>query len=217
MPFWIAAGLSLANVCYGLLILPESLSPEQRVAFSWRRANPFGALVLLRSRRGLFGLANVNFLSGLAHAVLPSISVLYLLYRYNWDQTTIGLTLAGVGFASIVVQGGVVGSVIKRIGERAALMLGIASGVLGFLVIAFARSGSEFWIDIPLLALWGLAEPASLALMSRSVGALEQGRLQGVAFAIGAGREWNLLGAPFLIAALLLAGSAIVAWRVTRS
>ena len=217
LPFWIAAGLSLANVCYGLLILPESLSPEQRVAFSWRRANPFGALVLLRSRRGLFGLANVNFLSGLAHAVLPSISVLYLLYRYNWDQTTIGLTLAGVGFASIVVQGGVVGSVIKRIGERAALMLGIASGVLGFLVIAFARSGSEFWIDIPLLALWGLAEPASLALMSRSVGALEQGRLQGVAFAIGAGREWNLLGAPFLIAALLLAGSAIVAWRVTRS
>jgi DHA1 family tetracycline resistance protein-like MFS transporter len=98
------------------------LSPARRAAFGWRRANPFGALALLRSRRGLFGLANVNFLSNLAHAVLPSISVLYLLYRYNWDQTTIGLTLAGVGFASIIVQGAVVGSVIKRIGERAALM-----------------------------------------------------------------------------------------------
>ena len=103
-------------------------------------------------------------------------------------------------------------------------------------MFAFARSGFEFLIGIPLLALWGLEEPASLALMSRSVGASEQGRLQGAnssitgianligpglfsltfAFAIGAGREWNLPGAPFLIAALLQAGSAIVAWRVTR-
>jgi len=237
LPFWIAAGLSLANACYGLLILPESLPQARRAAFSWRRANPFGALLLLRSHRGLFGLANVNFLSNLAHAVLPSISVLYLLYRYNWDQRTIGLTLAGVGFASIIVQGAVVGPVIKQIGERAALMLGIAFGVLGFLVVAFARSGFEFFFGIPLLALWGLEEPASLALMSRSVGASEQGRLQGAnssitgianlvgpglfsltfAFAIGAGREWNLPGAPFLIAALLLAWSVIVAFRVTRT
>jgi DHA1 family tetracycline resistance protein-like MFS transporter len=237
LPFWIAAGLSLANACYGLLILPESLSRSRRAAFSWRRANPLGALALLRSRGELFGLANVNFLSNLAHAVLPSISVLYMLYRYNWDQRTVGLTLAGVGVASIVVQGAVVGSVIKRIGERAALMLGIAFGVLGFLVFALARTGVEFWLGIPLLALWGLEEPASLALMSRSVSGSEQGRLQGAnssitgianlvgpglfsltfAFAIGAGREWDLPGAPFLIAALLLALSATVAWRVTRS
>jgi DHA1 family tetracycline resistance protein-like MFS transporter len=237
LPFWIAAGLSLANACYGLLILPESLPRSRRAAFSWRRANPLGALALLRSRGELFGLANVNFLSNLAHAVLPSISVLYMLYRYNWDQRTVGLTLAGVGVASIVVQGAVVGSVIKRIGERAALMLGIAFGVLGFLVFALARTGVEFWLGIPLLALWGLEEPASLALMSRSVSGSEQGRLQGAnssitgianlvgpglfsltfAFAIGAGREWDLPGAPFLIAALLLALSATVAWRVTRS
>jgi DHA1 family tetracycline resistance protein-like MFS transporter len=237
LPFWIAAGLSLANACYGLLILPESLPRSRRAAFSWRRASPLGALALLRSRGELFGLANVNFLSNLAHAVLPSISVLYMLYRYNWDQRTVGLTLAGVGVASIVVQGAVVGSVIKRIGERAALMLGIAFGVLGFLVFALARTGVEFWLGIPLLALWGLEEPASLALMSRSVSGSEQGRLQGAnssitgianlvgpglfsltfAFAIGAGREWDLPGAPFLIAALLLALSATVAWRVTRS
>jgi DHA1 family tetracycline resistance protein-like MFS transporter len=116
-------------------------------------------------------------------------------------------------------------------------MLGIAFGVLGFLVFALARTGVEFWLGIPLLALWGLEEPASLALMSRSVSGSEQGRLQGAnssitgianlvgpglfsltfAFAIGAGREWDLPGAPFLIAALLLALSATVAWRVTRS
>ena len=121
LPFWIAAGLSLANAFYGFVVLPESLSPARRAAFRWQRANPFGALVLLRSHAELFGLAFVNFFGNLAHAVLPSIGVLYMLYRYGWDESTVGLTLAAVGMASIIVQGGVVGPVTKWIGERAAL------------------------------------------------------------------------------------------------
>src|ERR1700733_8154600 len=67
LPFWIAAGLSLANALYGLLVLPESLPAERRAKFAWRRANPFGALVLLASPQ-LSGLAIVNFLGNLAHA-----------------------------------------------------------------------------------------------------------------------------------------------------
>jgi DHA1 family tetracycline resistance protein-like MFS transporter len=92
---------------------------------SFRRA---GAVAL--ARRACSGSPIVNFLGNLAHAVLPSISVLYMMYRYGWDESIVGLTLAGVGVASIVVQGAVVGPVTKRIGERAALMLGIAFGVL---------------------------------------------------------------------------------------
>jgi DHA1 family tetracycline resistance protein-like MFS transporter len=111
LPFWIAAGLSLANVCYGFLVLPESLPRSERAGFKWRRANPFGALSLLRSHAELFGLAFVNFLGNLAHAVLPSVSVLYMLYRYGSNERIVGLTLAGVGFASIIVQGAVVGPV----------------------------------------------------------------------------------------------------------
>ena len=72
LPFWIAAGLSLANALYGWLVLPESLPPGRRSGFSWRRANPFGALQLLREHRGLGGLASVAFLSNLSHVVLPS-------------------------------------------------------------------------------------------------------------------------------------------------
>lgn len=237
LPFWIAAGLSLANACYGLLVLPESLPRSRRAGFRWRRANPFGALALLRSHAELFGLAFVNFLGNLAHAVLPSISVLYMLYRYGSNERIVGLTLAGVGFASIIVQGAVVGPVTKRIGERAALMLGLAFGVAGFLVFALAKTDAEFWIGIPLLALWGLESPACMALMSRLVGGSEQGRLQGAnssvtgianlfgpalftqtfAFAIGAGRDWQLPGAPFLIATLLLALAGILALWVTRT
>jgi len=236
LPFWIAAGLSLANACYGLWILPESLPPERRAPFSWRRANPFGAFALLRAHAELAGLAAVNFLGNLAHAVLPSIGVLYMLYRYGWGESTVGLTLAAVGVASIVVQGGVVGWVTKRVGERNALMLGLGFGVAGFLVFALARSGAEFWYGIPLMALWGLESPACLALMSAHVGADEQGRLQGAnasitgvanlfgpglftqtfAVAIGGGREWNLVGAPFLVAATLIGAAALTAWLVTR-
>jgi MFS transporter, DHA1 family, tetracycline resistance protein len=237
LPFWIAAGLSLANACYGLAILPESLPQARRARFLWRRANPFGALALLRSQAVLFRLANVNFLGNLAHAVLPSISVLYMMYRYDWNESIVGLTLAGVGVASMVVQGLVVGPVTRRIGERATLMSGLVFGVVGFLIFALAPTGLIFWLGIPVMALWGLEGPACMALMSRLVGASEQGQLQGAnasitgisnlfgpslytltfAFAIGAGRALHLPGAPFLIAAFLLAAAAIVAWLTTRT
>jgi MFS transporter, DHA1 family, tetracycline resistance protein len=236
LPFWIAAALSLANALYGLVILPESLPLAQRSRFLWRRANPFGALALLRSHAMLLRLAFVNFLGNLAHAVLPSIGVLYMMYRYGWNESIVGLTLAGVGIASIVVSGVVVGPVTRRIGERATLMAGLLFGVVGFLIFALAPTGLIFWLAVPVMALWGLEGPACMALMSRLVGGSEQGRLQGAnasvtgianlfgpglftltfAFAIGSGREFNLPGAPFLIAALLLAAAAVAAWLATR-
>jgi DHA1 family tetracycline resistance protein-like MFS transporter len=236
LPFWVAAGLSLANASYGLVILPESLPAARRTRFAWRRANPFGALALLRSHAMLFRLAIINFLGNLAHAVLPSIGVLYMMYRYGWNESIVGLTLAAVGAASIIVQGLVVGPVTRWVGERAALMLGLVFGVGGFLIFALAPNGLIFWLAIPVMALWGLEGPACMALMSRLVGASEQGQLQGAnasvtgianlfgpglftltfAFAIGGGREFNLPGAPFLIASLLLAAAAVAAWLATR-
>src|SRR5690348_12516851 len=81
LPFWVAAGLSLANGLYGLLILPESLPRDRRSPFSWKRANPIGSLNLLRRQPALLGLAAVNFLYYLAHQSLPSVFVLYTDYR----------------------------------------------------------------------------------------------------------------------------------------
>jgi MFS transporter, DHA1 family, tetracycline resistance protein len=236
LPFWIAAGLSLANAAYGFFVLPESLPHSIRTPFAWRRANPLGALVLLRSHAELFGLAGVNFIDNLAHAVLPSVSVLYMSYRYGWNERDVGLTLAGVGAASIVVQGAIVGPLTRWIGERGALLLGLAFGIAGFAVFGLAETGAIFWIGIPLLAMWGVASPASLSLMSRLVGAAEQGQLQGAnasimgvanligpglftqtfAFGIGAARDWNVPGAAFFLSAVLLVAAVAVAWRTTR-
>ncbi len=97
LPFWVAAGFSFLNYMYGLLVLPESLPPERRERFSWRRANPMGSLKLLRSNRELFGLAIVNFLGNIAHEALPTTFVLYAMYRYGWNERTIGLATRGGG------------------------------------------------------------------------------------------------------------------------
>lgn len=237
LPFWIAAGLSLANAFYGWLILPESLPPKSRMPFAWRRANPLGALKLLRRHSELLGLASVNFLDYLAHAVLPSIGVLYMFYRYGWDERAVGFALAGVGVCSMVVQGGLVGPFIKRFGERAALVAGLLFGAAGFFVYGIATTGWLFLVGMPLMALWGLASPASLGLMSRHVGADEQGQLQGAnqslqgigsmigpvlfsylfAYAIRPELGIQLPGVPFLLASLMVLIALVIGWAATRS
>ena len=179
LPFWIAAGLSLANALYGLLVLPESLPRGERTSFRWRRANPFGALALLGSHHELFGLAcrQLPRQSGACRAAQHRRPVhavpLWLGRAHCW------IDAGGRGHRLSHRQGAVVGPITKQVGERAALMLGLAFGVLGFLIFALARTGAEFWIGIPLMALWGLESPAAMALMSRHVSASEQGRLQG--------------------------------------
>ena len=98
--------MSLANALYGLFVLPESLTPRAALRRSrGASANPVGALKLLRSHPELLGLRGVDVLQQLAHAVLPSVAVLYMGYRYGWDTQSVGLLLAGVGVCSIIVQG----------------------------------------------------------------------------------------------------------------
>jgi len=234
LPFWFSAALSLANGCYGLLLLPESLPPEKRTAFKFRMANPVGSLVLLRSYPRLIGLAGVQFLGQLAHVVLPSTFVLYATYRYGWSERLVGLTLAGVGACSLIVQAGLVGRVVAWLGERRTLGVGLLAGAIGFAIYGLAPVGPVFWVGVPIMSLWGLSGPALQGLMTRMVGPSEQGQLQGangslqgIAGLIGPGlftgtfaafigglARFGLPGAPFLLAALLLAAAFLLAWRI---
>jgi DHA1 family tetracycline resistance protein-like MFS transporter len=236
LPFWIAAGLGLANTLYGLLVLPESLPVERRAPFQWKRANPAGALMLLRSHAHVLGIAGVVFLAAIAHEVQPSLFVLYTDYRYGWDMRTVGLVLATLGVLSAVVGAGLVRVVVERLGERRTLLLGLASGACGFALYGLAPTTAVFFAGVPLVALWGLAGPAAQSLMTQQVDPTEQGQLQGaisgvqgVAFmigpvlftavyaaCIGTRTGWQLPGAPFLLAALLLATGFGLAWRVAR-
>jgi MFS transporter, DHA1 family, tetracycline resistance protein len=122
LPFWVAGAASLLNASYGLFVLPESLAPETRQPrFSWKKANPLGALKLLRSHVEVLGLAAVNFLGYLAHEVYATVWILYAMYRFGWDQRMIGILLAVVGVCSILCNGLLVGPVVARLGERRTL------------------------------------------------------------------------------------------------
>jgi DHA1 family tetracycline resistance protein-like MFS transporter len=234
LPFWVAAGLSFANTLYGLLVLPESLPKARRAPFRWRSANPFGALKLLRSDAVLAGLSVVNFIAQLAHVVLPSTFVLYATFRYGWDEKTVGLTLAMVGICAMVVQGAAIAPIVKRFGERNALLLGLGCGAMGFLIFGAAPTGHLFWLGIPAMALWGVAGAATQGLMTRRVSPEQQGQLQGAtssvqsvsqllgpflftltfAYFIGGNAPMLLPGAPFLLACLLLVLAFLIAVRV---
>jgi len=232
-PFWGAAILSLANATYGYFILPESLPAERRTPFHWTRANPIGAIQLLRSKSRLFALGCAGLLSMLAHDSLPIIAVIYMQYRFQWTELTMGLVLALVGAVSVIVQGALVGRIVAAIGERRALALGLVCGAIGMIVYAMAPNGTIFLLGITMTGLYGLANPSLQSLMSRRVGPNEQGQLQGAigslngvaamsapslftwAFAIGVAPRVNLPGIPFLLAACFLIAALIVSWTAT--
>ncbi len=180
LPFIAAAGLCLINALYGLFVLPESLPPERRTtSVNWRRANPIGSLVFLKSHGELLGLAFVSFLNQLAQTVLPAIFVLYAGYRYGWGPGILGFTFLASGASMIAVQMFLVGPVVKLFGERGAVLLGSSLGALGFLIYAFAVNGWLYALGIPVFALIGLMPPGLLGLMSRRIDPRHQGQLQG--------------------------------------
>lgn len=235
LPFWIAGAMALLNVAYGFFVLPESLPADKRSPFRWKKANPVGSLVLLRSHPQLAGLAVTGFLIQLSHVVLPSVAVLYMGYRYGWNEMSVGLVLAGVGVCSMMVQGLMVKPVVAKLGERRAMALGLLFGVAGFSIYGLAPVGWGFLVGVPVMALWGFAMPALQSLMTRRVGANEQGQLQGAnasltataglfgpaiftqvfAAFIGPQSDAHLPGAPFLVAAAMLLLAAFVGWRTT--
>ncbi len=224
LPFWGASVLALLSASYGLFVLPESLPPERRDGFRWKKANPIGSLELLRSHPELTGLAWIYFLYQLAHCVLPSMYVLYTSYRYGWSAKAVGLSLMASGLLSIVVQGGLVRPVVKKLGERGSIYAGLLFGMAGFAGFALAPSGGWMWAALPIFSLWGLIGPGLQGLMTRRVSAHEQGKLQGAngsltsiagligptlftqsfAWFIDQQRGLSVPGMPFYLAAALL-------------
>ncbi|SMF61530.1 TCR/Tet family MFS transporter [Allosphingosinicella indica] len=231
VPFWAAAGLSAIAFFYGLVVLPESLPPEKRMAFSWRRANPFGAMKLLGSHPELGGLAVVNFLLYFAHHVFSAVFVLYAAYRYGWGPLEVGVLLGLVGGLDMIVQGLLVGPVVKRWGDRRTMVFGLLAGSFGIACMGLAPNGWLFTLAMLPNALWGLAMPTLQSLMTRRVSESEQGQLQGANMSVAsiAGVASPLFfgwvyqvsvtthaGLSFLIAAAVLLAGGLIGAAVAR-
>ncbi len=236
LPFWVAAGLALANFLYGYFILPESLPKERRTArFDLRGANPLGALKLLRRYPQVLWLAVVLFLVQLSQFSLNSTFVLFADYRFQWGAQEVGYTLALMGLLSGLVQAVLLRKLVPRFGERRLMLAGMLFGIGAFITFGLGTNPTVFLLGMPMLALWGLGGPATQSLMTQQVDASEQGRLQGAisslaglatiigpilfsqvfAASIAADAGYDLPGAAFLLSAALVVVGFVLGWRVT--
>ncbi|MEO6252612.1 MAG: TCR/Tet family MFS transporter [Ferruginibacter sp.] len=233
IPFYAAAALALLNWIYGYFVLPESLDKENRRPFEWKRANPVGALLHLRKYPAIGGLAVSIFLIYVAsHAIMSNWSY-FTMYRFNWDEKMVGISLAVVGVLVATVQGGLTRVINPRLGNERTLYTGLAFYAVGMLLFGLAtQSWMMFAFLIP-YCLGGIAQPALQSVMAGHVPPNVQGELQGTvtslmsaAAIIGPLLMNNLFfyfthseapvhlpGAPFLLAAVLMATSAVIAYR----
>jgi DHA1 family tetracycline resistance protein-like MFS transporter len=237
LPFWVAGGLALVNALYGFFVLPESLPLEKRAPFEWKKANPIGSLTFLRAHGELLSLASVSFMYALGHQVFPSVFVLWAGYVLKWDPKQVGMALAAVGVFSVIVQGGLVRPLVKKIGQRRTLMVGGFFGTLGFALYGFAGTVPMFWIAAVAYAPAGVFNPTLLGLLTKRVGPSEQGKLQGAnaslsgiggmlgpglfalsfSWAIRPEATLHVPGLPFFIASALFGLAALIGWRATRN
>ena len=179
LPFIVAGSITLLNWLYGVFILPESLAPKNRRAFSWGRSNPVGALLHLRKYPLVIGLALVYFIASIAHQALPATWALYTGYRFSWEPLQVGLSLAAVGIMAAIVQGGLTRKILPRIGERKAAIGGLMISAVSFVLYGLTSEGWMIYVVIVIGSLSGIATPAIQGMVSRGVGDDEQGGVHG--------------------------------------
>ena len=179
VPFFVAAGLALANALYGYVALPETLPPEKRRRFDWRRANPLGALRIFRAYKGVLGWSAVLFVFHLAGAVYPTIWPFWAMQHFGWSASAVGLSLAIYGTISAIVQAGLTGPAIARFGEWRAAIFGMLMAAIGSAMFGFAGGLASLTVMLVIHAPEGLVLPSMAALMSKEVPENAQGELQG--------------------------------------
>ncbi|MBY0586955.1 TCR/Tet family MFS transporter [bacterium] len=178
-PFLAAAFLAFANLFYGYFFLPESLAPENRRPFDWHRAHTFGAIRKLMSYSSILGLVVTLFFWQLAHHSLTSTWSFYTMLKFHWTERDVGLSLAFVGLLAAIVQGGLTGKIIPRLGERRAVILGFSSAIIGYIGYGSATAGWMLFFWMAIASLSGLSFPSINAMMSRRIPPDAQGELQG--------------------------------------
>ncbi|MFA6117191.1 MAG: TCR/Tet family MFS transporter [Sphingomonas sp.] len=230
-PFVAAAILALVNAAVMIVAMPETLAPENRRPFKLRDAHVVGAFRPLFHAGNAAPLLAAWFVWQLAHMVYPATWSFWAAIRFDWDAKAIGWSLAFVGLVMALVQGGLTGKIIARVGERRALVIGLVSAGISFLAFAFITQSWQAYALFLVSALSGLIFPAMNGLLSRMVDASHQGALQGgigsmgsissilgpllLTQALATGVDHGFPGAAFLLAGILAFVSlGIILWKV---
>jgi MFS transporter, DHA1 family, tetracycline resistance protein len=237
LPFFVSAALAFANGLYGYFILPESLPKESRSPFNLAKFNPLGALSYLRKYPMVAGIATAVLFSSLAQRGLENVWVLYTGFRYQWDQSTNGYVLGLLGFTAVIVQGGLVGPIVRRFGPRRVAIFATVVMSIGYMGYGLSHQGWMIPIVIVFGSLGGLAGPSIQSLVTSQVSATDQGKVQGaiasivsltsiaapLIFSAGLFRYFTskeavmqLPGAPFFLGSILLLTAASILFVVFR-
>jgi DHA1 family tetracycline resistance protein-like MFS transporter len=179
LPFYIAAGLTFANFLFGWFFVPESLIPENRRKINIMKMIPGVSLVALRNYKGLLLLISAFFLANLAGQALPSTWSYYGIERYDWNPRQIGISLMVVGLLVAIVQGFLVGVLVKKFGKRKVITFGFLLWTVGMFLFSFATEPWMLYAFLIPYALGGIAGPTVQGVISNQVPDNEQGILQG--------------------------------------
>jgi DHA1 family tetracycline resistance protein-like MFS transporter len=180
LPFWVAAASSAANWLFGYFVLPESLKPENRRAFSWKRANPIGGIVALKRFPAVLGLAESYFILNCAQMMLFSTWALYTSYRYGWSPQWVGFSLMASGLLSGLVQALLVRRIVPALGDARAVMIGLSLSCVGQVAYGAATEGWMIFAIMVVSVFAGIAAPALQSYITKHVPPDEQGAVQGV-------------------------------------
>lgn len=187
-PFYVSAVLCAGNLLYGLTVFPETLPPDRRRAFVWRRANPLGALAVARASPGMLPVLLVLILWQIASLVYPMTWSFYGMAQLGWSSGMIGASLAAVGVVIALSQTLITGPAVRRFGERDAATIGLVSALAGFIGFAFAQNTAQAFALMIFVALQSLVQPSLMAMLSRRATPETQGEVQGVSsMALGLG------------------------------
>lgn len=233
LPFWFAAGCAALNWLFGYFVLPESLKPENRRPFSWKRANPIGGLVAVKRFPSVLGLVECYFILSLGQVLLQSTWALYTEKRYNWDPQEVGLSLTFAGLATGLIQATLIKKIVPALGETRAVILGMGISVCAYIGYGLAPYGWMIYAIVCVAAFAGIAQPALQAYVTKHVPADQQGTVQGVfaslaslagviapliashsfGWAIAPERSFHLPGIAFFEGALLSSIAILLARR----
>ncbi len=233
-PFYAAAGLCLLNALYGYFVLPESLSKENRRRFEWKKANPFGAFQFLKKTPAIGGLAICYFLIYLAAQAVQGNWSYFTIYRFQWNEKMVGISLAVVGLLVGVVQAGLTRVINPKIGNEKSIYLGMLLYALGLILFSVATDGWMMFLFLIPYCLGGIAGPALQSTMAGHIPGNEQGELQGaltglmsLTTIIGPLMMNNLFnyfttnkapvyfpGISFMLGAVFMLLGALIAWKV---
>lgn len=232
VPFYAAAVLCLLNFLYGYFILPESLTQENRRAFDIKRANPIGAFLNLKKYPHLIGLViSIFLLYTASHAVHSNWSY-FTIYKFNWNEKMVGISLGVIGLLVGIVQGGLIRVINPKLGNEKSIYVGMALYSVGMFLFATATQSWMMFVFLIPYCLGGIAGPAMQAVISAQVPANEQGEIQGTLSSLMSASAiigppmmstvfyyfthkdapFQFAGAPFVLGGIIMVVSTIIAY-----